>query len=91
MKRPDVEISALLGLFNHDLIKPDQIPYLCRLLEENGKYEQALIIIRQTLKGISKIGPEKRDVFKGYLIQMRKYCLAMLEMKEKSAAPDLPA
>jgi len=91
MKRPDVEVSALLGLYNNDLIKPDQIPYLCRLLQESGRYEQVLVIIRQTLKGILKIKPDERNALKDYLIQMRKYCLAMLEMKEKQAAPEKPA
>jgi len=39
MKRSDIELNALLGIYNHGLIKPDQIPLLCQLLEENGKYK----------------------------------------------------
>ncbi len=91
LKRPDVEISALLGLFNHGIIKLDQVPYLCRLLEESGKYEQVLVIIRQTLKGFSKTGSKNKESIKDYLVRMREYCLSMLEIKEKSSIPKQPS
>jgi len=50
MKRPDIELNALLGLYNHGLMKPGQIPFLCQLLEKNGRYRQALSVIQETLK-----------------------------------------
>ena len=55
MKRQDIEINALLGLYNYGLIKPNQLQPLCQMLEENGKYKQALSIIQKTLKNFSKI------------------------------------
>ncbi len=34
MKRSDIALRALLGLYNHGLIQPDQMPLLCQLLEK---------------------------------------------------------
>ena len=36
MKRSDIELNALLGLYKHGLIKPGQLPFLCQLLEKDG-------------------------------------------------------
>ena len=36
MKRSDIGLNALLGLYNHGLIKPRQLPFLCQLLEKDG-------------------------------------------------------
>ena len=90
MKRSDIELNALLGLYNHGLIKPDQIPLLCQLLEENGRYKQALCVIQGTLKSISKIKASGKKALKEFLIKSQKHCQAQLETKQKLAATDLP-
>ena len=90
MKRSDIELNALSGLYNHGLIKPDQIQYLCQLLEENGKYRQALCVIEGTLKNISKIKASGKKDLKESLIESQKHCQARLEIKQKLAAADSP-
>jgi len=90
MKRPDIELNALLGLYNHGLIKPDQIPLLCQLLEKNGKYRQALRVIEGTLKSISKIKASGKKALKESLIKSQKHCQAQLETKQKLASSKSP-
>lgn len=90
MKRSDIELNALLGLYNHGLIKPDQMPFLCHLLEENGKYKQALCVIQETLKSISKIKARGKKALKESLIKSQKHCQAQLEIKQKLAAINSP-
>ncbi|MBA7628933.1 RNA polymerase-associated protein RapA [subsurface metagenome] len=79
MKRADVELKALLALYNNGLIKPDQMPILCQLLVKNGKYEQTLSLIEETLPLIPKIKGPNRKTLKKHLIETQKYCLAQLE------------
>jgi len=90
MERSDIELNALLGLYNHGLIKPGQIPLLCRLLAENGRYKQALCVIQGTLKSISKIKASGKKALKEFLIKSQKHCQAQLEAKQKLADTDSP-
>lgn len=90
MKRPDIELDALLSLYNHGLIKSDQIRYLCQLLEKSGKYKQALSVIQGTLKNISKIKASSRKYLKEFLIESQKHFRAQLEIKQKLAAANPP-
>ena len=85
MKRADVELKALLALYNNGLIKPDKMPILCQLLEENGKYKQSLSLIEETLPLIPKIKSANRKILKKHLIQIQKYCLAQLETGKRLA------
>jgi len=90
MKRSDIELGALWGLYNHGLIKPNQILLLCQLLEENGKYKQALCVIEGTLNSISKIKVSGKKALKESLIKSQKHCQAQLEIKQKLAAINSP-
>jgi len=90
MKRPDIEIDALLGLYNHGLIKSDQILYLCQLLQKSGKYRQALPILQDTLKNISKIKASNKEFMKEYLIDCQRYCWTQLEIEKERAAAKPP-
>ncbi|MBM3707131.1 MAG: ATP-dependent helicase [Actinobacteria bacterium] len=86
MKRQDIEINALLGLYNYDLIKPNQLQPLCQMLEENGKYKQALSIIQKTLKNFSKIKMRGKKTLREFLIENQQYCKNQLESIQKSVA-----
>ena len=90
MKRPDIELSSLLRLYNYGLIKPDQMPLLCHLLEQNGKYKQALCVIQETLKIISKIKARGKNALRESLIKSQKHCQAQLETTQKLAAINSP-
>jgi len=90
MKRSDIELNALLGLYSHGLIKPGQLPFLCQLLEEDGKYKQALCIIQETLKSFSKIKVRGKKALRESLIKSRKHCQAQLETTQKLAAINSP-
>ncbi|MCL6087738.1 MAG: SNF2-related protein [Actinobacteria bacterium] len=83
MKRSDIELNALLGLYNNRFIKPDQILPLCQLLEENGKYKQALCVIQETLKNFTKIKVRGKKTLKESLIKSQEYCQARLETTQK--------
>ena len=72
MKRSDIELNALLGLYNHGLIKPRQLPFLCQLLEEDGKYKQALCVIQKTLKSFSKIKARGKKALRESLIKSQE-------------------
>jgi len=86
MKRPDIEIDALLGLYTHGLIEPDQILYLCQLLQKSGKYRQVMPILQDTLKNISNIKASNKEFMKAYLIDYRRYCRAQLKIEKEQAA-----
>ncbi|RLB21954.1 MAG: ATP-dependent helicase [Deltaproteobacteria bacterium] len=90
MKRPDIELSSLLRLYNYGLIKPDQMPLLCHLLEQNGKYKQALCVIQETLKIISKIKARGKNALRESLIKSQKHCQAQLQTTQKLAAINSP-
>jgi len=90
MKRPDIELNALWGLYDHGLIKPNQIQLLCQLLEENGKYKQELHVIKDTLENISNIKLRGKKALKEFLIKSQEYCQAQLEITQKLGKINLP-
>jgi len=90
MRNSNIELNALLGLYNHGFIKPDQIQYLCQLLAENGKYKQALSIIQKTLKNFSKIQGRGKKALREYLIKSQQFYQAQLEIKQKLVVRSSP-
>jgi len=87
MKRPDVELKALLELYANNCIKPDQIGRLCDLLKEAGRYGQALTIIEKTLPLIEKAKGQKKTVLRDSLVRCREYCQARLQTASPAPAP----
>jgi len=79
MKRTDVALKALLALYNMGELAPEQMPTLCRLLRQNGQYEEALIVIQKTMPLIPKMKTPNRKSLKATLIQEEKYCQFQLE------------
>ena len=61
MKRPDIELKALLGLYANTRTTPEQIGRLCDLLKEKGRYGQALTVIQKTLPLIEKSKGQKNE------------------------------
>jgi len=89
MNRPDIELKALLGLYDHGLIRPDQQYVLCHILERSGKYEQALSIIEETLPLISRIHGQNKTL-RATLRQAQQNCLAKLQSPQKQSPPPSP-
>ena len=86
MRRPEIELKALLGLYNNGLIKPDQMPLLCQLLVEDGRYGQALNVIEETLKLIPKMKSRNKKALRASLINSQQNCHVQLETAQKQAA-----
>ncbi|MBW1679013.1 MAG: DEAD/DEAH box helicase [Deltaproteobacteria bacterium] len=89
MNRPDIELKALLGLYNHGLIKPDQQYVLCHLLEGSGKYEQALSVIQETLPLISRMRGQKKAL-RAALTQVQRNCQSQLQSTQKQSTSPSP-
>jgi SNF2 family DNA or RNA helicase len=74
MNRTDVELKALLALYDNGFIKNEQMPGLCILLEKEGKYEHALSIAEETLPLISKMKIRNKKTIRAEILQIQKYC-----------------
>ncbi|MDL1981089.1 MAG: SNF2-related protein [Deltaproteobacteria bacterium] len=74
MNRTDVELKALLALYDNGFIKNEQMPGLCILLEKEGKYEHALSIAEETLPLISKMKIRNKKTTRADILQIQKYC-----------------
>ncbi len=86
MKRPDIELSGLLGLYEHGYIKFDEIPLLFQLLENEGRYKQVLVAIEGILKNMPKCKASEKKALKEFLVKKQKHCQTQLEIKKKLAA-----
>ncbi len=84
MNRTDVEIKALLGLYDNGFIKDEQMPILCDLLGKEGRYEQALRVAEETLPLISKMKIRNKRTIRADIVQIQKYCKLRLKIKQNS-------
>ncbi|MFO7929377.1 MAG: SNF2-related protein, partial [Candidatus Humimicrobiaceae bacterium] len=82
MKRPDIELDGILGLYEHRYIKFDEIPLLFHLLENDGRYKQSLVVIEGILKNMPECKASEKKALKEFLIDKRKYCQNQLEIKK---------
>jgi len=73
MNRIDVELKALLALYDNGFIKNEQMPGLCRLLQKERKYEQALSIAEETLPLITKMKLRNKKTIRAEILQIQKY------------------
>lgn len=74
MNRTDVELKALLALYDNGFIENEQMPGLCRLLQKEGKYEQALSIAEETLPLISKMTIRNKKTIRAEILRIQEYC-----------------
>jgi len=86
INRTDVELKALLALYDNGFIKNEQMPGLCILLEKEGKYEHALSIAEETLPLISKMKIRNKKTTRADILQIQKYCKLCLKIKQNGAA-----
>ncbi|MBW2116514.1 MAG: DEAD/DEAH box helicase family protein [Deltaproteobacteria bacterium] len=87
MDRPDVELKALLSLYDIRRITPDQMYFLCRLLKKAGKHKKAFTIIQEILPLFSrKRGRKKDKEIRDILIRDMEYCHARMEARKRPAA-----
>lgn len=91
MNLPEIEFKALLNLHDHGFIRPDQRYTLCHMLEESGRYEQALSLIQETLPLISRIYGQRKKKLQAALVQAERRCSAKLQSPQKeTASPSSP-
>ena len=90
MQRADVELKALLGLYDNGLMENEQMPLLCELLGKEGRYEQALSIAEETLPLISKMKLRNKRMIRSGIVQIQEYCKLRLKMKQDRAAESIP-
>ncbi|RLC26198.1 MAG: ATP-dependent helicase [Deltaproteobacteria bacterium] len=74
MNRTDVELKAFLALYDNGFIKNEEMPGLFRLLQKEGKYEQALSIAEETLPLISKMKIRNKKTIRAEILQIQEYC-----------------
>jgi SNF2 family DNA or RNA helicase len=86
MNRTDVELKALLGLYDNEFIENEQMPGLCILLEKEGRYEHALNIAEETLPLISKMKLRNKKTIRADIVKLQKHCKLCLKIKENEAA-----
>ena len=91
MNRNDVELKALLGLYDNGFIQNEQMPNLCSLLEKKERYEQALSIAEETLPLISKMKIRNKRIIRANIVQIRKRCELHLKIKQDETAGNIPA
>lgn len=84
MKRPDIQLDALLGLYRNNCTRPEQIGLLCNLLKEAGRYQQALGIIQDTLPLMARARGQKEKALRDSLIQCQGYCQTRLQAAQRS-------
>jgi len=82
MDRPDVELKGLMGLYNNGFLENDNMPALCQLMLENGKYEQALHVAEETLLLLPKMDIRNKKRISSEILKIQKYCRMQLEHKE---------
>ncbi|MGM0366646.1 MAG: DEAD/DEAH box helicase [Actinomycetota bacterium] len=88
MKRREIEVNGLLGLYEHGYIKFDEIPLLFQLLDDEGRHKQALEVIKGFLKDMPVCQPKEMKALKEFLEIKRNHCQIQLEIKKKLAAKD---
>jgi SNF2 family DNA or RNA helicase len=74
LNRTDVELKALLALYDNGFIKNEQMPDLCRLLQKERKYEHAFRIAEETLPLISKMKIRNKKTIRAEIVHIHEYC-----------------
>lgn len=82
MERVDVELKGLLGLYNNGLMGADMVPGFCDFLAENGRHEQALSILEETLSLLPQIKITNKKKLRSALVEIQKICQYQLQFKE---------
>jgi SNF2 family DNA or RNA helicase len=82
MNRTDVEIKALLGLYDSGFIENEQMPALCSLLQREGRYEQALSVAEEALPLVSKMKIRNKKTIKSGIVQIQEYCKLRLKIQQ---------
>ncbi len=90
MNRPDIELRALLGLYNNNRINFDQIGLLCNLLKNEGRYQQALEIIEETLPRLAKTRVRKKKSRLDSLLVCQELCQRLLQATQRPPATVKP-
>ena len=88
LERPDVELKALLSLYNNGWLAAEMMPALCQLLRMDGKYKQALSVIQETLTLVPEMKVRNKKSLKASLVQEQKYCQFRLEAIENLVLKD---
>ncbi len=84
--RPDFEIKALLGLYNNNRVGFDQIELLCNLLIGEGRYQQALGIIEETLPRLAGTRGRTKKLCLDSLLGCQRRCQHLLQAKKRALA-----
>ncbi|MBF0121642.1 MAG: DEAD/DEAH box helicase [Desulfobacterales bacterium] len=75
MERPDIELKALLGLHENNLLKEDHILPLCELLYRHERCDEAIEIIDKTLPQIPKMKMRGKKKLTISMQQLKHSCL----------------
>jgi superfamily II DNA or RNA helicase len=90
MTRKDIELKGLLGLYRNGFISNEQMPVLCALLKQAGRYEEALNAAEETLLLIPKMKARNKKIVRSEIIQLQDYCRLRLRIKQDEAADNAP-
>ncbi|MFV9689543.1 MAG: SNF2-related protein [Desulfobacteria bacterium] len=86
MTRKDIELKGLLGLYRNGFMSNEQMPVLCALLKQAGRYEEALNVAEETLLLLPKIKARNKKMMRSEIIQLQNYCRLRLRIKQNEAA-----
>lgn len=86
MKRPDVELKALLELYNSQQLRDENMHALCRLLAEQGRYEQAIEVTDETLALLPGIKHKNKRSLRAAIVDIRSDCEWHLENQQRDKA-----
>jgi hypothetical protein len=86
MKRPDVELKALLELYNSGQLRDENMPALCSLLAGQGRYEQAKEVADKTLVLLPAIKHKNKRSLRAAIVDIRSDCEWHLENQQRDKA-----
>ncbi len=85
-KRPDLELKGLLGLCKNGQIKPNEIPLLCQLLDQEGSVKMQQLVIEKILKNMPELEKDEHKTLRDFLERKMDYCQTKAKMEQSQAS-----
>lgn len=87
--QPVVELKGLWGLYTHGWLPDNQMPALCQLLAQQGKYRPAIKVADEILTLLPAMEIRGKKKLRINLQRLKGYCQAHLQLQEVEAR-DIP-
>jgi len=84
MGRNDVELKGIMGLYKNGVMEDDKMVLLCILLEQEGRFEESLMIAEEILPLISKMKILYKRKVRATVLRIRDNCQYQLDLKQRS-------